>query len=91
MAANDTELGLVHAALAKWALEALAARDPQTNRSLLTAAEASVIRAFLKDNDISAPPGVNKDLDDLRRKLQGQGRGPKVDPVLDGLGDGVLQ
>lgn len=91
MAASDTELGEVHKALTQWALEALQARDKDTGRSLLTASEAAVIRAFLKDNDIQAPPGANKDLDDLRAKLASQGRGPKVDPTLDGLADGFMQ
>lgn len=90
MAANEQDLGRVHAALTEWALEALNARDPETNRRLLTAAEAAVIRAFLKDNEIQAPPEASKGLDELRAKLAKQGRGPKVDPLLD-LGEGLVQ
>jgi hypothetical protein len=90
VAANEKDLGAVHAAMTEWALEALSARDPESGRRLLTAGEAAVIRAFLKDNDIQAPPEANKGLDELRRKLQSQGRGPKVDPVLD-LSDGFMQ
>lgn len=90
MAADENKLGRVHEALAAWALEALDARDPETNRRLLTAAEAAVIRAFLKDNEIQAPPEASKGLDELRQKLAQQGRGPRVDPTLD-LGEGFVQ
>jgi hypothetical protein len=41
-----------------------------------TAAELSVIRAFLKDNEITVAPDTGSALDELRKRLaQGVGRG----------------
>lgn len=85
------ELQSVHASFAQWCLDTLNARDPETGRYLLTAAEASVIRAFLKDNDITQPPVAGTAIHALREKLKQSGRAP-VNPALD-LGDteGLMQ
>lgn len=92
MAANEKRLSAVHEALTDWALGALSARD-EDNRPTLTAAEAAVIRAFLKDNDITCPPEQGTKIAELKRKLEDQRRVPaKVDPALDlGLTDGFMQ
>lgn len=88
---EKADLRTVHAAFATWCMEALGARDPESNRSLLTAAEASVIRAFLKDNDITQPPVAGTAIHALREKLKQSGRMP-VNPALDlGEADGLMQ
>lgn len=83
-------LNAVHEAFATWCLEALSARDPKTNARLLTAAEASVIRAFLKDNDITQPPVQGTAIHALREKLRQNGKLP-VDPLLDLGEEGTMQ
>ncbi len=88
---EKSDLRTVHSAFADWCMEALGARDPKTKRSLLTAGEASVIRSFLKDNDITQPPAVGTKVHELRERLRKSGRVP-VNPALD-LGDteGLMQ
>ena len=82
-----TKLETVHQLMVAWCMDALTSRDPETNRPTLTAAEASVIRAFLKDNDILQAPEEGTAIAALRDKLAAQGRIPKpaaaIDPLLD--------
>jgi hypothetical protein len=88
---SQEKLHSVHEALTQWCLDALAAKDPESGRSLLTAAEATVIRGFLKDNDITASPEADGKLNELREKLKARRASMPLDPALDGLGDGLMQ
>lgn len=90
MASKET-LQAIHDGLAEWCLGVLAAKDPETNAPVLTAAEATVVRAFLKDNDVTAPPVAGGKVQELREKLAARMRSTPIDPALDGLGDGILQ
>jgi hypothetical protein len=89
--ANESKLQRIHDALADWCLGALEAVDPATKRPLLTAAEANTIRAFLKDNEITAGPGDDSKITELREKLAARRKAQPLNPALDGLGDGLLQ
>ncbi len=92
--ATQDKLQTIHDSLADWCLGALTARDPETKRPLLTAAEATVIRGFLKDNDITAAPVEGSKIMDIRKKLEASRAARRlapVDPELEGLGDGLMQ
>lgn len=82
--ATKSALDAVHDAMADWAIEALTAKDEDGKR-LLTAAEAGVIRAFLKDNEITAPVVAGTKLYDLQQKLLASKlpAGTPVDPFQD--------
>lgn len=69
--ADNGKLGTVHDKFATWAVQRLEAEpDPETGTGAMTAAEASVIRAFLKDNNITAVPSEDNALGELERKLK---------------------
>lgn len=100
-AASEDKLGLIHDLTAEWALTVLAGRDKIVKdeegketvvKELPSAAELAVIRAFLKDNDITCAPGGDTKLEELRRKIA-ESRAPKpatgeFDPARD-LPDGA--
>jgi hypothetical protein len=86
-AADEASLGTLHRLMAEQFRKLLAGEltrpiydkdGKHTGDEVLkaTAAELSVIRAFLKDNEITVAPDTGSALDELRKRLaQGVGRG----------------
>lgn len=98
MAAPISKLNAIHAALATTFLAALEDGvrvknfDKEGNESEyfrpLTAAELSVIVAFLKNNNVTSSVEDNDELAALAAKLRGEAKTKKITPVLD---DGDIQ
>lgn len=100
MAASEKVLGEIHDATSKWCrliLEGVPLTDKDGNAVLKedgqpwlvppSAAHLTVIRAFLKDNEITCDPSNDSSVDALRKKLEERRRREKgptvVDPILD--------
>lgn len=75
-AANESELGTLHAAVAVALKERIASEGA-------TAADLNAAIKFLKDNNITATPEANRALKDLQSELEGAGCLPASDPELD--------
>lgn len=98
MAAPVSKLNAIHSALATTFLAALEDGvrvvniDKEGNETEhyrpLTAAELSVIVAFLKNNNITSSVEDNDELAALASKLRGDAKSKKITPVLD---DGDIQ
>ena len=80
MAATSDRLGSLHAAFTKYwehRLEVMDLSMEDENWIPFTSADAAVLRAFLKDNNITAEPGGDKELaalgETLKRELRGSG------------------
>jgi hypothetical protein len=83
-AASEDTLALIHDGLARWALRLLSGelkqtvtdKDGKAHEVAIqpTASELAVIRAFLKDNEITCPPGGDTAMQELRRKIEDQRR-----------------
>lgn len=72
-AATAERLGLIHDKLADWCenmLDATIKDEDGKAIPLMRAAEANVIKGFLKDNAITAPTGTDTRLGALERKLK---------------------
>lgn len=80
-AASETDLGVLHRLMAEQFRRLLAGevQDADGNTVYPTAAELSVIRAFLKDNEITAIGEPGSALDTLRKKLAEAGGKPRVE------------
>jgi len=84
VAASNDDLGLVHKLMTQWCLDLLRGDlkelklvkgpDGEVVEQEVTirpsAAELSVIRAFLKDNDITGDSETNRELAELQNRLQ---------------------
>ncbi len=73
MAASSSRLGSLHDAFTRYWEHRLEVSelDMSDERWVpFTAADAAVVRAFLKDNNITAEPGGDKDLAKLGEKLK---------------------
>ncbi len=100
MAASSDRLGGLHDAFtAYWEhrLEVSKLEMDDERWVPFTAADAAVVRAFLKDNNITAEPGGDKDLaalgDKLKREVGGAVNQDELDKIMNdarafmGLGD----
>lgn len=65
MAASEAELGRVHSLMAQWCTARLT-----DSENPVSASEMAVIRAFLKDNDITADASQNEELQAMTAALQ---------------------
>lgn len=105
MAATSDRLGSLHERFTKYWEHRLEVADlsmEDENWQPFTSADAAVLRAFLKDNNITAEPGGDKELEALGQKLRGELKGSGVssselDKVMDdarkwmGLDTGGIQ
>lgn len=87
MSASNERLGNLHALFtAYWEIRfAQASHAVADERIPMTAAELSVVRAFLKDNSIFGDVDASGDLDDLAKKLKGQLTGSVTSDELDDI------
>lgn len=82
--ADASTLGGIHTLFATWCADLLAGKlkhtDSEGNETVIrpSAAELSVIRAFLKDNNITAAPVRGGALDKLREQLEARRKGSKL-------------
>lgn len=83
-AANESELGLLHSAVAKALKDRIGSEDA-------TAADLNAAIKFLKDNNITATPEANRALNELKNELEGAGCLPASDPELEAALDNVLK
>lgn len=100
MAASEKVLGEIHDATSKWCrliLEGVPLLDKEGSAVLKedgqpwlvppSAAHLTVIRAFLKDNEITCDPTNDSSVDALRKKLEERRRREKgavvIDPMMD--------
>lgn len=83
-AANESELGKLHAAVAVALKERIASEGA-------TAADLNAAIKFLKDNNITATPEANRALKDLQGELENAGCLPASDPELEAALDNVLK
>lgn len=101
MAAPISKLNAIHAALATTFLNALEDGvrvvniDKEGNEAEhyrpLTAAELSVIVAFLKNNNVTSSVEDNDELAALAAKLRGEAKTKKITPILDDDGETTWQ
>lgn len=90
MAASSDRLGSLHDAFtAYWEHRLEVSKlDMDDERWVpFTAADAAVVRAFLKDNNITAEPGGDKDLARLGERLKGELKGQVDDKELNAIMD----
>lgn len=95
MAATSNTLGKLHELFAQYWMDRMLVEEAITNaegevvgtrKVPLNAAEASVLRAFLKDNNVTADPDSNKDVEALGAALkiatQGEVPAGELDAIL---------
>lgn len=88
MAASSDRLGSLHDAFTRyWEHRLEISELPVDDERWMpfTAADAAVVRAFLKDNNITAEPGGDKDLAALGEKLKREVGGAVKDDELDAI------
>lgn len=81
MAASSDRLGSLHERFTKYWEHRLEVADlgmEDENWQPFTSADAAVLRAFLKDNNVTAEPGGDKELEALGSKLRGELAGSGV-------------
>lgn len=89
--ASDKRLGLIHNLTAEWALSLLdgtateevidAQGEIKLRKVRPSAAEMAIVRAFLKDNNITCAPSDDNALGRLQQKLA-EKQGRRAPPVL---------
>lgn len=89
MAASADRLGGLHQLFTQYwehRFEVAELRFDDENYLPLTAAELAVLRAFLKDNNITAEPGGDKDLarlgENLAKELKGSVNQAELDDIM---------
>lgn len=88
MAASSSRLGSLHDAFTRYWEHRLEVSelDMSDERWVpFTAADAAVVRAFLKDNNITAEPGGDKDLAKLGERLKQEVGGAVEEAELDAI------
>lgn len=74
MAASEKTMGLLHEMFAQYLMECMTRKgtdeDGKEYPIPMTAAEAAVLRAFLKDNNIQADPDASTDIKALDAALR---------------------
>lgn len=77
MAAQSAKLGLLHEVFTEYCMSLLTQTNGEGKRLLPSAAEAAVVRAFLKDNNVTADPDAANDVKDVanfaRKAMQDAG------------------
>ncbi len=90
MAASSDRLGSLHDAFTRYWEHRLEVSELSMDDERwvpFTAADAAVVRAFLKDNNITAEPGGDKDLARLGERLKGELKGQVDDKELNAIMD----
>lgn len=96
MAAKSSTLGELHELFAQYWHDQMnrqeEIRDDDgcvigTRKIPLSAAEAAVLRAFLKDNNVQADPDSDGDVRDLANNLRAATKGSVTDAELEGILD----
>lgn len=89
MAASSSRLGSLHDAFTKYWEHRLEVADyPMEDERWIpfTSADAAVLRAFLKDNNITAEPGGDKEVaalgEKLKRELGGDVNQAELDAIM---------
>ena len=86
MAAKSSTLGTLHELFAQYWLDQMQRVDEETGRAdPLSAAEAAVLRAFLKDNNVQADPADDGDLKSLSKSLKAATEGTVQESELDAI------
>lgn len=87
MAAKSDTLGTLHELFAAYWLDQMQRTDEDGKIIPLSAAEAAVLRAFLKDNNVQADPTDNNDIKDLSAQLRHATAGTVATTELDSILD----
>lgn len=86
MAAKSETLGTLHELFAAYWMDQMKRTDEDGRIIPLSAAEAAVLRAFLKDNNVTADPMEGADVaqlaNDLRQATEGTVSASELDAVL---------
>lgn len=99
MAATSNTLGSLHELFAQYWLDQMNRIEDVynaegtvigTRKIPLTAAEAAVLRAFLKDNNVQADPDAGDDVKDLAANLRAATEGTVTGSELDGILDAFM-
>ena len=86
MAAKSSTLGTLHELFAQYWLDQMQRVDEETGRAdPLSAAEAAVLRAFHKDNNVQADPADDGDLKSLSKSLKAATEGTVQESELDAI------
>ncbi|QPB11249.1 hypothetical protein [Providencia phage PSTNGR1] len=86
MAAKSSTLGTLHELFAQYWLDQMQRVDEETGRLIpLSAAEAAVLRAFLKDNNVQADPADDGDIKALSKSLRSATEGTVGESELDAI------
>lgn len=86
MAAKSSTLGTLHELFAQYWLDQMQRVDEETGRAIpLSAAEAAVLRAFLKDNNVQADPADDGDIKSLSKSLKAATEGTVQESELDAI------
>lgn len=83
MAATSQTLGQLHALFAQYWMDMMGRTDEDGKSIPLSASEAAVLRAFLKDNNVQADPDETKELGALAAELRAATKGSVSDGELD--------
>lgn len=83
MAAKSSTLGTLHELFAQYWMDQMQRTDEDGKIIPLSAAEAAVLRAFLKDNNVQADPADDGDVKDLAKELRRATEGTVTDSELD--------
>lgn len=94
MAAKSSALGTLHELFTQYWLDQMNREEEVyngdgevtgTRKVPLSAAEAAVLRAFLKDNNVQADPADDGDVKDLAKELRKATDGTVTDSELDSI------
>jgi uncharacterized protein YpuA (DUF1002 family) len=85
MAAKSSTLGTLHELFAQYWMDQMQRTDENDKIIPLSAAEAAVLRAFLKDNNVQADPAEDGDVRDLAKELRKATEGTVTDTELDSI------
>lgn len=92
MAAKSDTLGTLHELFAAYWMDQMTRKDEATGKTIpLSAAEAAVLRAFLKDNNVQADPAANADVQGLAASLKAATEGTVTGSELDGILDEFMR
>ncbi len=85
MAAKSSTLGTLHELFAQYWMDQMTRTTEDGLVIPLSAAEAAVLRAFLKDNNVTADPADDGDVKDLAKELRKATEGTVTDTELDSI------
>lgn len=85
MAASSAELGSLHQLFTTYWMDMMSRTDEDGRKVPLSAAEAAVLRAFLKDNNVQAEVDTGKELGELGRELRAATQGTVTEAELDAI------